>query len=224
MTSWADSQSDLFPGRGSCHESEGDVRCPSVWRLPVLGVLLTGLGVMLLSTGVGELVPPVLPASATASSMVAVVTMTDRVAPAALTRTVRSCAWAGAWSGAGEVVLATHGRSRWPVGCLGADLATGRRAESAHLATVALQRPADCGDSRDAIMALAALPHAGRKTGADPQLSDVAADPRQGGVGAALRGPGVPVPEDEPFPHVNDTAAVKTNIQERFGEAARPLA
>jgi hypothetical protein len=28
---------------------------------------------------------------------------------------------------------------------------------------------------------------------------------------------GVPVPEDEPFPHVNDTAAFKTDIEERFG-------
>jgi hypothetical protein len=33
---------------------------------------------------------------------------------------------------------------------------------------------------------------------------------------------GVPVPRDEPFPHVNDTAAFKTDIQERFGEAIRP--
>jgi hypothetical protein len=28
---------------------------------------------------------------------------------------------------------------------------------------------------------------------------------------------GVPIPEDEPFPHANDTAAFKTDIQERFG-------
>ena len=28
---------------------------------------------------------------------------------------------------------------------------------------------------------------------------------------------GVPIPEDEPFPHVNDTAAFKTDIEERFG-------
>ena len=28
---------------------------------------------------------------------------------------------------------------------------------------------------------------------------------------------GVPVPADEPFPHVNDTAAFKTDIEERFG-------
>jgi hypothetical protein len=27
---------------------------------------------------------------------------------------------------------------------------------------------------------------------------------------------GVPVPEDEPFPHVNDTAAFQTDLQERF--------
>jgi hypothetical protein len=28
---------------------------------------------------------------------------------------------------------------------------------------------------------------------------------------------GIPVPEDEPFPHVNDTAAFKTDIEVRFG-------
>jgi hypothetical protein len=44
-----------------------------------------------------------------------------------------------------------------------------------HLATVPVQRPADCGDARDALVGLASLSRMGRATGADPGLSSASA-------------------------------------------------
>jgi hypothetical protein len=58
-------------------------------------------------------------------------------------------AWGQDWVRTGTLGLASPGQSRRPADCWGADLATGQRAESAHLATVPLQRPGDCGDLRD---------------------------------------------------------------------------
>ena len=99
----------------------------------------------------------------------------------------------GIGAGAGEMVHLAPGRGERPANCLGADLATGRRAESAHLATVPLQRPADCGDARDAITALATLRYASRTTDADSQHAADPADPQQDEgidlVAAALYGP-----------------------------------
>jgi hypothetical protein len=61
------------------------------------------------------------------------------------------------------------------------------------LATIPLLRPAECGDARDAITALAALRHTSPTTDADPRPTDVAIDlPQAAGVdvvAAALYGP-----------------------------------
>jgi hypothetical protein len=56
------------------------------------------------------------------------------------------------------------GRSRLhsPADCLGAALTSGRRAESVHLATVAHQRPGECGDVRGALVEMAAAHYQGR--------------------------------------------------------------
>jgi hypothetical protein len=137
------------------------------WRLPVLGLLLTGLGVILLYAGVRDLISPARPASSTANSLAAV-EAPDRVASAALPGGTVS-------SAAGPALRAAPGQSRQPANCLGADLATSQRAESAHLATVALLRPVECGDLRDVIKVMAALPHTSHTTDADSQVINVAA-------------------------------------------------
>jgi hypothetical protein len=76
---------------------------------------------------------------------------------------------------------------------LGADLVAGRRAESAHLATVTLSRPLGCGDWREDFLAVAALAHTGPTFGASFHSTDAAADPRQTDgidrVSAAMFGP-----------------------------------
>jgi hypothetical protein len=163
------------------------------WQLPLLGVLLTGLGVLLLSASMGETGLPAFPAGSAASSTVAVATMPGRVTSVATARSVASRAWGGVRPGSGAAVLAVPGWSRGPGGCLGTDLATGRRAESAHLATVALQRPADCGDLSDVITATAALARTSRAREATSHPTGVATDPRPAEgidlVVAALYGP-----------------------------------
>ena len=125
------------------------------WWLPVLGLLLAGLGAALVATAVGDLVAPV--RATTRSIAGTTVSVESRIAGrAVLTAPVGR----GTEAEAGETVRIAPGRrERGRVTCLGADLATGRRAESAHLATVALLRRADRGDARDAILGLAALPH-----------------------------------------------------------------
>ena len=135
------------------------------WWLPVLGLLLAGLGAALVAVALGDLVAPV---RATRSIAGATVAVESIVGHAVLTAPVGRGIGAGA--GAGAMVHLVPGQRERPANCLGADLATGRRPESAHLATVPLQRPADCGDARDAITALATLRHASRTTDADSSV------------------------------------------------------
>ncbi len=155
------------------------------WSLLVLGLLLAGLGVGLVATAVGDLVAPVRSTRSIAGAMVAVEPTAGRAGlPAPVGR--------GARAGAGEMVHLAPGRRDRPANCLGADLATGRRPESAHLATVALLRPADCGDLRDAILGLAALPHTvPATTSGPPSWSRVETHQADGIdlVAAALYGP-----------------------------------
>src|SRR5687767_5636774 len=89
------------------------------WWLPVLGALLTGCGVGLLSASIGELVAPSRPADSAARATAAVEMIASRVTPPAL-------AAGEAWSDPGDVALAAPVRSRRPVDCLGAELATGQ--------------------------------------------------------------------------------------------------
>jgi hypothetical protein len=77
-------------------------------------------------------------------------------------------AWTGEWFGAEEIELTSRSTPGRPPGSRGADLATGQRTESMHLATVPVQRPADCGDVRDALMSLASLSHISRGIEVDP--------------------------------------------------------
>jgi hypothetical protein len=147
--------------------------------LPLLGLLLTGLGLALVTIAVGDMVPPIRAARSVAGSMVAVESIASQtVLTGPLSR--------GGAAAAGEPIRMASGHLDRPANCLGAELATGQRAESMHLATVPLLRPADCGDVRDAIVALAALPRTGRATGAAHTPS--AAD-RIDLTAAALYGP-----------------------------------
>ncbi len=123
----------------------------TIWWFPALGVLLAGLGSLLLGTGIEELAGPVLPAGPAWSHTALGETMATQVALPAPSPSARRLAWRPVG----------HGRSRRPANCLGADLAAGRRAESAHLATVALQKPGECGDLREALMVMAAAHYRG---------------------------------------------------------------
>jgi hypothetical protein len=155
------------------------------WWLPVLGLLLAGLGVALVAIAVEDLVAPVRSPRSIAGALVSAEPISGR---AVLTAPVGR----GTGTGAEEIVQLAPGRRARPATCLGADLATGRRAESAHLATVPLQRPADCGDLRDVVVGLAVLPHTGRAVGGDPGAGAEAVPPEAGELdrtAAALYGP-----------------------------------
>lgn len=143
------------------------------WWLPVLGVLLTGCGVGLLTVSAGELVAPTHSADSAVRSAVAVETIASRITPPAP-------AVGEACPGAGKVALATPTRSRRPADCLGA-----------HLATAPVQRLADC-DVRAAIVGLAVLALAGRGAGGDPAPGDDAVPREAEGLdltAAVLYGP-----------------------------------
>ncbi len=131
------------------------------WSLPVLGLVLAELGAALVTVAVEDLIAPVRATRSIAGAMVAVEPISGR---AVLTAPVER----GTRAGAGETGHLAPERRERPATCLGADLATGRRPESAHLAAVPLQRPADCGDTRDAILSLAALPHTVPATASGP--------------------------------------------------------
>jgi hypothetical protein len=155
------------------------------WWIPTLGLLLAALGVGLLAASVGDRHVPTDRIQATAASVTPVTPTptrkpsTTRQADAERTATA-------------AIVGVARNLPPGPVACLGADLATGRRAESAHLATVPLQRPAECGDLRDVIVGFAALPHTGRAGGGDPGASAEAVPPEAGELdrtAAALYGP-----------------------------------
>jgi hypothetical protein len=151
------------------------------WWLPMLGLLLAGLGAALVTVAVGDLVAPVRATRSIAGATVPVEPVAVLMAPVGR----------GIGTGAGAMVHLAPGRLARPVNCLGADLASGRRAESAHLATVPLLHPAECGDRRAVITGMAALLHTGQPT--DPMPQPSVADPHQDEgidlVAAALSGP-----------------------------------
>ena len=116
--------------------------------------------------------------------------------------------WASAWTGRG----------------LGADLVAGRRAESAHLATVTLPRPLDCEDRRVDFMAMAALAHTGPIFDANLNVTHVAADPGQtDGIdlaSAALFGP----PDRQPQAKLEEVLnGTRGRARACLDEAATPL-
>lgn len=152
----------------------------SAWWLPVLGLLLAGLGMALVTVALGDLVAPV-----RATRLIAGATVT--VEPVAGRAVLTAPVGRGLGTGAGAMVHLAPRRLERPVNCLGADLASGRRPESAHLATVPLLHPAECGDRRDVITGMAALLHT------DPMPQPSVADPHQDEgidlVAAALYGP-----------------------------------
>jgi hypothetical protein len=142
------------------------------WWLPVLGVLLTGCGVGLLSASAGELVAPIHSTDSAVRSTVAVESIASRV-------TTPAPAVSEAWSGPGKVALVTPKRSHRPADCLGA-----------RLATVPVPRLAD-RDVRAAIAGLAVLALAGRGAEGYPAPS-ASAVPREAeglDLAAALYGP-----------------------------------
>jgi hypothetical protein len=143
------------------------------WWLPVLGVLLTGCGVGLLSASAGEPVAPIHSTDSAIRSTVVVESIASRV-------TTPAPAVSEAWSGPGKVALVTPKRSHRPADCLGA-----------RLATVPVPRLAD-RDVRAAIVGLAVLALAGRGAEGNPAPSASAVPREAEGLdlaAAALYGP-----------------------------------
>lgn len=138
------------------------ITLPALLWMPTLGLLLAGLGVLLLGIGLFELrLPPGRPVMAMGRSAEGVAALSD-VAAASSTGAVVGQMQSEATTGAGTSVRVAPRRPLESGACLGANLAKGQRAESMHLSTVPVRRPADCGDVRDALMGLASLHHVGR--------------------------------------------------------------
>jgi len=130
---------------------------PTTWWLPASAILLAVLGVLLFAAGMREPVLPMIPDVPPPRHQTARETGTALVPPSEPPHGGAVRAWG--WDAVSAVTLDLA--SQWmpprPADCLGEDLATGRRAESAHLGTVPLPRPGECGDLRDAVMELATL-------------------------------------------------------------------
>lgn len=130
----------------------------TAWWRPTLGILVAALGVLMLSAGMQERPRSALPGDSLPGQQQArEAGMVPRAPPGSLHGgAMRS--WGQDWVRTGKLDLASPGQSHRPADCLGADLATGQRAESAHLATILLQRPGDCGDLRDVLLMMAIRP------------------------------------------------------------------
>ena len=128
---------------------------PNDWCQLVQGLFLATLGVLLLSAGMQEQTLSALPADSLPGHRNAREARTTLITPPVPTQGRAMRAWVQVWVGTEELVFVNQGKPRRPADCLGADLATGQRAESAHLATVPLQRPGECGDLRDVLLMMA---------------------------------------------------------------------
>jgi hypothetical protein len=125
---------------------------PNDWCQLVQGLFLATLGVLLLSAGMQEQTLSAIPADSLPGHRIAREARTTLITPPVPTQGRAMRAWGQVWVGTEEVVFANQGKPRRPADCLGADLATGQRAESNNLATIPLQRPGECGDLRDVLL------------------------------------------------------------------------
>jgi hypothetical protein len=160
--------------------------------LPLLGGVLSAIGIVLVAAAVGAIDSPILPASDLTPSMVAIMVMPDQRSPVMRTETAQGRAGDEGDPGAQRVAVAARERAPGHAGCRVANLAI-NRSEFADLATVALRRTTACGDRRDVLMGLAALAYKDGRTATDPEVSNVDAAPRQADgidlTAAALYGP-----------------------------------
>jgi hypothetical protein len=127
----------------------------TAWWRPTLRILVAALGVLMLSAGMDERTRSALPGDSLPGQQQAREAGMVPRAPPGSHRGGAMRAWGQDWVRTGKVGLASPGQSHRPADCLGADLATGRRADSAHLATIPLQRPGECGDLRDVLLMMA---------------------------------------------------------------------
>jgi hypothetical protein len=181
---------------------------PTVPWLPALGVVLALLAVVLRPAGMAEIATPALPGVGTSRYPLAGVAMPAPVAPSPRHRSAGTRISDRAPFGTADFDAADQERPNRPSDCLGADLAAGRRAESAHLATIALQRPGDCGDLREAFRVMAAAHPVRHRTALGPYASDVAPNALRANsdnrITVALFGPALPqssADEHELTPH-----------------------
>jgi hypothetical protein len=130
----------------------------TAWWRPTLGILVAALGVLMLSAGMDERTRSALPGDSLPSQQQAREAGMVPRAPPGSPHGEAMRAWGQDWVRTAKLGLASPGQFHRPADCLGADLATGQRAESAHLATVPLQRPGECGDLRDMFLLMAVRP------------------------------------------------------------------
>jgi hypothetical protein len=130
----------------------------TAWWRPALGILVAALGVLMLSAGMDERTRSALPGDSLPSQQQAREAGMVPRAPPGSPHGEAMRAWGQDWVRTAKLGLASPGQFHRPADCLGADLATGQRAESAHLATVPLQRPGECGDLRDMFLLMAVRP------------------------------------------------------------------
>ena len=128
---------------------------PSDWCQVVQGLFLATLGVLLFSAGMQEQSLSAIPADSLPGHRIAREAGMVPWAPPGSPHGGAMRAWGQDWVRTGKLGLASPGQSHRPADCLGTDLATGRRAESAHLATIPLQRLGECGDLRDVLLMMA---------------------------------------------------------------------
>jgi hypothetical protein len=198
------------------HPSTTFRECPplAVWEAPALGLLLAGLGIALLSIGMGVVGAPPRPPDALLSRSVVRITVPTITASVDRFGAAETGVASKPSTGGAHVIRTTQSRPQGRDRCLGAELATGRRAESMHLATVPVQHPADCGNVRDAITAFPSLAHSARDIDVDAVAGVVAATALSEAEGldraaAALYGPPDRQPQATQEALLEETAAAR---------------
>jgi hypothetical protein len=141
---------------------------PTLWWRPTLGVLVAALGVLVLSAGMEQRLVPAVHGNSLPSGQQASEERTVLIMPSGPADGVARRRWGSDWVKWEDQGPARLREPRRPADCLGVDLARGRRAESAHLATVALPRPGECGDLREVLTAMALAHHGGSRIRAYP--------------------------------------------------------
>ena len=139
---------------------------PTPWWRPTLGILVAALGVLVLSTGIEQRLVPAIHGDSLPSGQQVKEARTVLIMPSGPAGGAAGRRWGSDWMKSEDQAPARPGEPGRPADCLGADLATGQRAESAHLATIPLKRPGDCGDLRDVLLMMAATRYRGNGTSA----------------------------------------------------------
>jgi hypothetical protein len=124
----------------------------TAWWRPTLGILVAALGILVLSAGMEHRLMPAIHDDSVPTGQVVSEARTVLIVPSGSADGAARRRWSWDRVKSEDQGPARLREPRRLADLLGVDLATGWRAESAHLATVPLHGPGACGDLREALL------------------------------------------------------------------------